>query len=435
MPESFEPHTFEPVTSPVEQELADPSFLQHVRDLGGSALESAQASFQNSQNSLRVGASVLAFAGGGLALAKRAEAGTQATPAPVTHRVQSFETPSEILHESDKGLDGYTGGSYFELGSLYIAKNSLDAEGVCYTPSYRKAFQLDTAASTVTSCDPSQPVASISPPDPGGLAYVNKQLDKIGYNVAEQVQKLGGTHTASNISETASKVEADYTCTPNKPGIQKAEINSDGKAIVTDCPVAIPTAAGVNTKDPSYKRAIKKYLADPFRSGEKWVGDQGRYSMFGACPRQTLHQDPRLVFGYNAKKRAVSVGFDGGQYFQYCDIVGKYTERVSTQIKRPGAHRFKQLGNSVLHTDGLREVLVYNYGLSEKYQRNWTRIRGTSNLCKNGQNRNAEVRVKIHEKFTGDQSQTFEHAFRSNNGRGIQSSSVLLFSRSKNICK
>ncbi len=183
------------------------------------------------------GAAAVVHADVALAKENRADSYVTSAGTPGTHHVQSLRKPSEILHESDKDLDGYTGGSYFELSSLHIAKGTLDAEGLCYNMLYRKAFKLDAAASSVESCDTSQPVTRVSPPDANGIAYVNRQLDRIGYTVAESVVRLGGTHRASNISETAARVEANFTCLPNKAGIKVAEINSDGKATVTDCPV------------------------------------------------------------------------------------------------------------------------------------------------------------------------------------------------------
>jgi hypothetical protein len=179
---------------------------------------------------------------------------------------------------------------------------------------------------------------------------------------------------------------------------------AQGAALVVDL-------TSVNTQDPTYPQAFAKFQSDPLRSSP-WGGDSTGYplDMYTACPDQTQNQNPRISYKYNPKGHLLYVGFDSGGYTPYCDLAGTYSERASLRLKKPGSRQtFKGIGETVLHTDGLREELAWNYGMPQKYTRENIVETGINIPCSPKHSNGTRLMISVLERFTGNPSQTFQH--------------------------
>lgn len=88
--------------------------------------------------------------------------------------------------------------------------------------------------------------------------------------------------------------------------------------------------------------------------------------------------------------------------------MGRNTETVRLYVKPRGQKRYRRVGGTAMHLDGLREILAAGlYGLSQKYLRGFVSVRGTADVCSGKGRRGALYQVRIAEKFVGKRTQTF----------------------------
>lgn len=248
-----------------------------------------------------------------------------------------------------------------------------------------------------------------------------------------------GQTTRAIESTPSQSAKATYNCpaptSPRAPSsIQSVEVFPGNNAKLTPCPSnMIVTESHVNPSDPVLAGALAKYKADPFRSGEDWVGDRYGLNVFSDCPDQTAGQIPQTTFKYNSQKGTVRVGFNGSGIGQYCDIVGKSSEQIAVLVQK-GKGKFRQVGRGALHNSGLPEILASAYPLPLRYRRNFVTIPDVGNLCKNARSKSkVQMRVRITHKFTGKQSQRFQH--QAGQSVGMPSLSRSYTSIRKTICK
>lgn len=202
----------------------------------------------------------------------------------------------------------------------------------------------------------------------------------------------------------------------------------------------VHVSSKVNANDPSYEAAMAKYKADPLRSGTPWVGDALDYDVYTACVGViTRGNDPRdfLSYAYNRSTQSFKVKFSSTDNANHCDQVGTYSETVSLERQSKTDHtKFKKIGNTVVHTDGLTEVL-YFYGMPSKYRWVNASIKNVGKLCVGGNNAHTKIRAKISGKFTGFETQNFQHPGGSSGddpAPGVKSGSATFYTRPKDIC-
>lgn len=214
--------------------------------------------------------------------------------------------------------------------------------------------------------------------------------------------------------------------------LQSVEILPENRAQVTPCPSRmIVTESTVNPNDPALAGAIAKFRSDPYRSGEDWAGNDWRLNVFFDCPDRVTTQDPHINLKYNPQKGVAKVSFYGAGMGQYCDIVGRYSERVYVLVKKNGG-KFKKMGTVALHNDGLPEILGSMYSIPLRYKRSSVEIPNVGKLCTGNKKNRIQARALVVYQFKGKQSQRFQ----SQAGRsiGIRSTSKAYKNPVQTIC-
>lgn len=273
---------------------------------------------------------------------------------------------------------------------------------------------------------------------PSGITD-QQQLNALG---AEMVNALPGQSVDFN-QQTASvevapgQATAKYVCSPiaskqKYPNIYSATVLENNQASLTFCPSnkAIDITA-INPSSSLYQKAFQEFKSDPVRNTE-WAGDRLKDNLFVTCPTDPLEYDPMLAAKVKRNKK-VSVTFNSLSTMQYCDKVGQYSTEASAQVRKRGSHRFKQLGHSALHLDGLKEIFVF--GSSQYYPSKYQRVRevlpGSRINCHARGMKGAVIRVKLVERFEGMDGQHFVHGFNNNN---FVDKSKYAFSRKFKVC-
>lgn len=245
----------------------------------------------------------------------------------------------------------------------------------------------------------------------------------------QSVLQLSGT--------TSQNVSAELSCPASSSDasvydFKSVEILQNDTASVTPCAAnQVGIWSTVNTHNSSYAQAIMRYKDDYFRSGQPWIGNRYSGALFRLCPDEPSHQDTQLTFSYSSAKATVTVGFAGGNSVNYCDLMGRYDEQVSVLVGSDGSHRLKQLGQTVVHIDGLKEVLTYNYGLREP-QVTKVQVPGVTVLCKPARNASVDMRIRLREEFTADHAEMFQGL--PSTVSNLKSSTFTYLSKAKKVC-
>jgi hypothetical protein len=300
--------------------------------------------------------------------------------------------------------------------------NAAPAVGDVPAPTFT-VYSLTTPAAILSAgqTDPTSVAKALLSSIPGG-----------GLDFRQAVEAVSG--------DASSGVEAKLACpTPSSPAAafsyRSVKVLNGHRAQVIFCPsrVISTTSPLPNVNDPHFLRALAKFEADPLRSGPEWIGDTYRYNLFVACPAQPEGQTPRTRFRYDRRDGTVRVAFDGSGFEKYCDLVGENSEGIAVQVARQDG-RFHSIGRSVLHIDGLREVLGYNYYAPASYWREGATVPGVGQLC----HRAARVRMRVvvTDNFVPKHSQTFQRLgqFGFKDGSGMHGASVRHVSRVETVC-
>jgi len=284
---------------------------------------------------------------------------------------------------------------------------------------------------------------TIQTTDPNAQTTNQKELNSVGSELANAIPgySVDFKQTGTSFSgQTGVSVTETFMCpSPNsalaETSFQSLEVLPNKVEDATFCPSDVRvTESKVNLKNPVFAKALSKLLADPLRSGKKWAANNYTTDMFTVCPSQLTNENPGLGFKYIPDENSVMAKFIRVGYGQYCDEVGRYTERVTAQIKKTGSMKFKQIGDTVLHIDGLWEEIGY-YGIPFNEQVDHVRVPGIGNICAQGDYTNAEMRIQISEHFTPKHTQTFQQAPFSHNSNFMQSASATFRSGYQTICK
>jgi hypothetical protein len=216
---------------------------------------------------------------------------------------------------------------------------------------------------------------------------------------------------------TGSSPEITFQCpspaslNPTVPSFESLTINPGNSAAAEFCASdELVTESSVDLSDPAIAQDLTEYQNDPLRSGQPWAGDKYNYDLFLECPSQIVNESPMLSFKYSMSRGSVVANFYRIGYGQYCDIVGMSTEQLSAQVKKPGSKTFKQVGQTVLHVDGLWESLGY-YRIPSHNGLEQVQIPGVDKLCKSEHKGHNKPVLRVSEKleFIPNQGQDFQH--------------------------
>jgi hypothetical protein len=184
------------------------------------------------------------------------------------------------------------------------------------------------------------------------------------------------------------------------------------RASVIPCPVtnAVTVQAPVNTQDPAYPAALKQFLTDPYRTSE-WAGDKYDLNMQLVCGIQWHNQDPVIRARYDRARGTLVVTVDEFYTDPYCDLMGTSTKQIFAEVQKRGSRAGKQVGHSVVHVDGMREMLAWYYQMPERYARQKATISGVGDLCRYGKRSRKRVVIRLVARFAADQTQTFQSMY------------------------
>lgn len=370
------------------------SLLERIQNLGSTVVEAAQDFYhENKRRAAAIVATSATALGGGMAL-EAAPAGASKDSA----RIPSTSTRSKIL--PPKHING-----------LY------------------------------TSLNPESIITELQNEIEPGQQPSQEQMHSVGqqmlYSIPSQSVDLKQEVTGINTSEGV--VTANFSCPAPRKKVPYAQIESVGvlqnnKADLTFCPSTEQiNITHVNLNRPVFRKAFDRFENDPLRNKE-WGGGNYKYSMTD-CPFDWKGISPLLKMHYS-RKNGVRVSFEElSPRINYCDRVGQLTMKATAELKdSPSSKRYKQVGNSLLHIEGLNEILMYYYTPGV----NTTKYVMTHNILPNskvecrGEEREAEVRVKLVEQFKGMLNQEFSPAYITNHVRNYTTTS---YSSPQKVCR
>jgi len=321
---------------------------------------------------------------------------TDQSPAMVLEDIQNDLTPNQGLI----------------ISAAELTPSTLTARGDCTQGSKYRAWVDSPNNLSKTECNSN----TLNIPQNFDTVRYEKTLSKIGATLINSIpgQSIDIKQKAQKIKANRTSLFESFACpSPNSskpyPQIKTVKISQNNKAAIVFCPSdkAIDIS-GVNTDNPKYRAAFNEITKDPVRN-QLWGGDHYKNNLFTECPQIPFTYEPNLSFKYTPGK-GISTTFRGLSTMEYCDKVGQYTSEVSAQTVT-SAGKSRQIGKSVMHIDGLHEILVFGSStfFPSKYQEVRASLPDTQSICK-GSLKYAQVRVRLTERFKGMKSQQFVHA-------------------------
>jgi hypothetical protein len=351
---------------------------------------------------------------------------------------QTFEQPNLLERYGRQALA--VGISVLALASASKAEAStakvLPAKqiGNLYTPLTPQTVLTELGQDPATN-----PVINIGPAEapPGTLNTIGQQLITSIPGQSIDLKQSPIRLNASNAAVTESFVCPNPRSTQAYPAIQTVEIDQGNKARLTFCPSTKSIGiSSVNFGIPLFNQIFNEFKADPVRN-TPWGGDQvqAKTNLYFDCPGTPFNSVPDQKVTFTPQK-GMRASFQAISTQQYCDKVGQYSTEATAQIRKAHTKTFKQLGQSVLHVDGLKEVLVF--GSTEivpiQYSRVSLSLQGTKVNCNDPGMRHASVRLKLSEKFQSMWAQQFLHATDGVSSAKIKSNHRTYYTKLKQIC-
>lgn len=174
---------------------------------------------------------------------------------------------------------------------------------------------------------------------------------------------------------------------------------------------AIQTHNAVDTDAVYFTEASQKMANDSNRT-EPWAGDDDGSDYFLSCSRGAI-EEPYLKFTFKSGKLALRYASPTSRY---CDLMGTSDQKIIVQLKKSGSSKFRQVGPSVIHTDGHQEqvgMYVKSTYTQALFNQRAT-VKGLTKVCKN---RGALMRLKTTVRWDANEQQTFQHPIRDGQGR------------------
>jgi len=352
----------------------------------------------------------------------------------------SGETPTAFISTVQHDL--FTGTNFVTDGFSMSLPKTISALGDCEAGSRFGLLSSTSSSFEETPCDGTPATTASGTSHSVNHAVVNRlpgEMKKLGGILANSIpgdsedfnQKV--TQTAANAPGTPNEVVASIACpSPNSKtapiAFQSFVLKANHSILPQFCKAnGVQTETStLNMGSAAVKRAMSTFQKDPLRSGQPGAGDIQAPNMYITCPGQTGLEgagivEPKPILKYNSNSQDVNVSFFPGVYAKYCDLVGQFTEQFD--LKKGN----KKIGKSVLHIDGLKEILEIQYGLS--YKRDSVSIPDVRNLCKG----KLPITLTITEKFRAKKSQQFQRIGPS--AGSLRSATTRYNTDTSNICK
>ena len=225
----------------------------------------------------------------------------------------------------------------------------------------------------------------------------------------------------------------------------------DGEAFAHGKLAVVKIEGSVNRNAPAVVAAIAKYDSDPYRVTE-WAGDHypsytSAYRMFNVCTPGVSDVQPWQgvtglppTFRYDASKDALTSITFKSEPFDYCDLMGTTTEtlRAELSVGAGARERHEQVGDTIIYTDGLREILAryMRPKNAARYVDKTIVVQNVGNLCPDGRRSVAYVQVTLRRRFRGNVHETFQHLnLASDVGNGGYTYSTSWSTDAKDVCK
>ena len=397
-------------------------------------LETLNNSFaERAFKALSVVGAVLAFAG-----ADKADAKTSVLPPAQFNNLYTSLAPSNVI---DRLQNDLTAGQGMVISSADLSPSTFSAQGACEAGSVYSSW-LDTPDSLQqVKCDGSGTVYTQRAASRATSTRYDAELTSIGAQLVNSIpgQSVDFNQSATQLHVAKDAVTESFVCPSPRsrqsyPNIQSVEVDQGSNARIAFCPsVKQVDMLPVDVTNPKFSGAFSRFVNDPLRT-QPWGGDSSgfKYNMFIRNP-QPVNNTPKVTMQFSPK-RGAKASFPGLSPQQYGDKMGQFTTEVSAQLSKSGKGGFKQIGNSVLHISGLKEILVYGDPV-ETFPNSEVkvsdRLPGTAVTCKPSL-RHATVRLRIAEHFQAMRNQQFQHG---SNGSTVGGSAFkVYYGKRKQVC-